>query len=157
MTPLDFPSSPSTGQVYSANSKSYLWNGRSWINYAAASASAAYDPIPLDVHGQTDAANCVFLLRRNQVPLSDTDVEDSRDIEVIIDGEQYSPYVSQKAFAYMPIYEVDSRTFRVRENRLIIYNAPDVGANIKVVVKKTSTTPQTRRYPFSATTIGLGD
>ena len=114
-------------------------------------------PIPLDVHGQADAANCVFTLRQNQVPLSTTSIKDSKDLEVTVDGEQYSPYASQLAFAFMPIYEVDGSTFRVRENRLIIYNAPDVGAKIKVVVRKSSTAPQTRRYPFSATTIGLGD
>jgi len=31
--PIDFPSSPSTNQIYSYNSKSWKWNGASWQNY----------------------------------------------------------------------------------------------------------------------------
>ena len=114
-------------------------------------------PQQVDVHGQVDTTNCVFTLRQNQTALSTTYIKDSKDLEVTVDGERYTAYASQKAFAFMPLYEVDSRTFRVRQNRLIIYNAPDIGAKISAVVRKSSTTPQVRRYPFSATTIGLGD
>lgn len=32
MAALDFPASPSVGQVYSANGKSFTWNGTSWVN-----------------------------------------------------------------------------------------------------------------------------
>lgn len=114
-------------------------------------------PTPMDLYGLTDSNNCVFILRQNQTALSITDIKDSKDVEVTVDGEQYSAYASQRAYAFMPIYEVDSRTFRVRENRLIIYNAPDTGAKISVVVRKSSTAPYIRRYPFSAATIGFGD
>jgi len=37
MAALDFPSSPSIGQVYTANGKSWLWDGVSWNNVAPAS------------------------------------------------------------------------------------------------------------------------
>ena len=99
----------------------------------------------------------MYTLRFNQTAISSTYVKDSRDLEVTVDGERYTAYASQKAFVFMPVYEMNSRTFRVRENRLIIYNAPETGAKISVVVRKSSTTAQTRRYPFSATTIGFGD
>lgn len=115
------------------------------------------DPILLDLHGQADASNCVFTLRKDQTPLVTTFIKNSKDLEVVVDGEYYSPYASQLAYTFMPLYEADSRTFRVRENRLTIYNAPEIGAKIRVVVRTSSTTPQTRRYPFSASTIGLGD
>lgn len=111
----------------------------------------------LDVHGLADAQNCVFSLRVSQNAISSTYIVDSKDLEVTVSGERYVAYASQKAFAFMPVYEVDSRTFRVRENRLIIYNAPEVGSKINAVIKKTSATTQTRRYPFSAATIGFGD
>jgi len=111
----------------------------------------------LDIHGRADADNCVFTLRLNQTAISTTYIKDSKDLEVTVNGETYSAYASQKAFVFMPVYEMNSRTFRVRENRLIIYNAPEVGARISVVVQKTSATPQIRRYPFSASTIGFGD
>ena len=111
----------------------------------------------LDAYGQVDASNCVFTLRQNQTPISSTYIKDSKDLLVNVDGQTYYPYSSQNAFGFMPVYEVNSRTFRVRENRLIIYNAPEVGSKISVIVRKTSTTKNIRRYPFSAATIGFGD
>lgn len=125
------------------------------VTYAPITGVAA--PQQVDVHGQADSANCVFTLRQNQTVLSTTYIKDSKDLEVTVNGERYTAYASQKAFAFMPVYEADSRTFRVRQNRLIIYNAPEVGAKINVVVRKSSTTAQVRRYPFSATTIRFGD
>lgn len=119
--------------------------------------TGAAAPLPLDVHGKTDADNCVYTLRFSQTAINSTYVKDSKDLEVTVNGERYSAYASQRAFAFMPVYEFDSRTFRVRENRLIIYNAPDVGAKISAIVRKCSTTAQVRRYPFSAATIGFGD
>lgn len=32
MAALDFPSSPVVNQIYTANNKTYKWNGTSWIN-----------------------------------------------------------------------------------------------------------------------------
>ncbi len=125
------------------------------VTYAPITGVSA--PQQVDVHGQVDTTNCVFTLRQNQTALSTTYIKDSKDLEVLVNGERYTAYASQKAFAFMPLFEVDSRTFRVRENRLIIYNAPEVGAKISAVVRKSSTTTQVRRYPFSAATIGLGD
>ena len=111
----------------------------------------------LDIQGRVDSINCVFTLRQNQTALSSTYIKDSKDLEVTVDGQQLEPFASQRAFTFMPVYEATGKTFRVRENRLIIYNAPEVGARISVVVRKTSTSPQVRRYPFSASTIGFGD
>lgn len=119
--------------------------------------TGAAAPLQLDVHGQADAANCVYTLRSNQTAINPTYIKDSKDLEVTVNGARYTAYTSQRAFAFMPMFEVDSKTFRVRQNRLIIYNAPEIGAKITVVVRKSSTTAQTRRYPFSAATIGLGD
>lgn len=33
MAALDFPTNPTIGQVYTANDKSFKWNGTSWINF----------------------------------------------------------------------------------------------------------------------------
>ncbi len=110
-----------------------------------------------DISPLCDGLRTVFNLKSNQTLISSTYIVDSTDLEVTVDGERYTAYASQNAFAFMPIYEADSRTFRVRQNRLIIYNAPEVGAKISAVVRKSSTTAQVRRYPFSAATIGLGD
>jgi hypothetical protein len=113
--------------------------------------------LQLDVKGLTDAENCVFSLTLNQKLISTSLLTDSRDLEVSVDGIRYYPYASQNGFAFMPVYEMNSKSFRVRENRLIIYNAPEVGSKINAVVRKVSSAASVLRYPFSATTIGLGD
>jgi hypothetical protein len=32
MSALDFPTSPTNGQIYTANNVTYTWNGTSWIS-----------------------------------------------------------------------------------------------------------------------------
>lgn len=109
-----------------------------------------------DMSGLCDDYNCVFRLKQNQTALGTTYIVDSKDLEVTLNGQRLQPYTSQNAFAFMPAYD-GYKGFRVRENRLIIYNAPAVGSQLTVVVRKTSSAKQIRRYPFSAATIGLGD
>jgi hypothetical protein len=47
--------------------------------------------------------------------------------------------------------------YRVVGANLIIYNAPDAGDTAAVTVVSTSATAQTRKYPYSAASIALGD
>jgi len=35
MAALDFPANPTNGQSYTANSKTWVWNGTSWVNDSA--------------------------------------------------------------------------------------------------------------------------
>lgn len=109
-----------------------------------------------DVSQQCDADRCVFELRQNSTSLSFSTVIDSKDLEVSINGIRLEPYIGQNAFAFLPTYD-SFKGFRVRENRLIIYNAPEINSKVTVNLRKVSTSKQIRRYPFSATTIGLGD
>jgi hypothetical protein len=51
MAALDFPSSPSINDVYSANSKTFVWNGTSWINTTAGFTGSAG---PSNVINSTD-------------------------------------------------------------------------------------------------------
>ena len=109
-----------------------------------------------DVSGRTDSINAVFTLKLNSVALSNTYIVDSKDLQVTVNGERLEPYTDDGDFMFMPAYDA-CKGFRVRQNRLIIYNAPEVGSKISIIVQKTSSTKQIRRYPFSATNIGLGD
>lgn len=109
-----------------------------------------------DVSGKTDSINSVFTLKINGVALSNTYIVDSKDLQVTVNGERLEPYTHDGDFMFMPAYDA-CKGFRVRQNRLIIYNAPEVGSKISIIVQKTSSTKQIRRYPFSATNIGLGD
>jgi hypothetical protein len=109
-----------------------------------------------DVSGLTDSINCVFNMKLDDVAISDTYIIDSKDLQVTVDGRILKPYVEDGDFIFMPAYDA-YKGFRVRGNRVIIYNAPEVGSQIDLVAQYTSTTKQIRRYPFSATNIGLGD
>jgi hypothetical protein len=149
-----------TGTLFSVNDIS----GLPILEITDAPAIVTYGPITGqagstlldDMSGLCDDYNCVFTLKQNQTALGTTYIVDSKDLEVTLNGQRLQPYTSQNAFAFMPVYD-GYKGFRVRENRLIIYNAPAVGSQLTVVVRKTSSAKQTRRYPFSATTIGLGD
>lgn len=109
-----------------------------------------------DISSQFDADRCVFDLKQGQNLLSTSYIVDSKDVEVYINGSRLEAYTTQNAFAFLPVYD-SYKGFRVRENRLIIYNAPDINSKASLVLRKTSTAKTVRRYPFSATTIGLGD
>jgi hypothetical protein len=109
-----------------------------------------------DVSGLTDSGNSVFTLKINGVPVINTYTIDSKDLQVTVDGKRLQPYTEDGDFIFMPAYDA-YKGFRVRENRVIIYNAPEVGSQIGLVAQHISTTKQIRRYPFSATNIGLGD
>ena len=111
-----------------------------------------------DISPLCDGTRAVFDLKNDQTLLSSTYIVDSKDVEVVVDGRQLRPYVNQGVGPWIPAYDNQgSRSFRVRGNQLIIYNAPDVGSSVSVIVRKTSSTAQTNRYPFSPTTIALGD
>lgn len=83
-------------------------------------------------------------------------VIDSKDVDVVINGQYLQPYVAEIRFPWITPYDA-YRGFRVNGANLIIYNAPQVGDVAVVKIVGTSQTAQKRRYPFSASTIALGD
>jgi hypothetical protein len=111
-----------------------------------------------DISPLCDGSRAVFDLKSNQTLISSTYIVDSKDVEVTVDGRQLRPYVKQEVSPWISDYDNQgSRSFRVRGNQLIIYNAPDVGSYVSVILKKSSAVPQVQRYPFSTTAIALGD
>ena len=98
----------------------------------------------------------MFTLRQNGTELSTATIFDSRDFSVFINGQRLEPYLDAKAFAFLPAYDA-YKGFRVRENRIIIYNAPEAGSMESIVYQRQSTGKQTRRYPIPPVLIGLGD
>jgi hypothetical protein len=119
---------------------------------------AAAATLMTDISSSCDGARSVFDIRLDQTLISSTYIVDSKDLEVVVSGQQMIPYVTTAPGPWIPAFDAgSSRTFRVRENRLIIYNAPDVGSQVQITLKKTSATKQQRRYPFRPITIALGD
>jgi hypothetical protein len=110
-----------------------------------------------DISGQFDGITTHFPLRLEQNLV--TTITDSKDLEVIIDGFKLSPYIIKYTWPWLVEY-ASFKGYRVRtfdsQNYITIYNAPSVCSNALLISGQSSTT-QTFRYPFSATTVALGD
>jgi len=114
-----------------------------------------FDPIvPDDIATAFDGSQTVFNLRKDQISL--TSIVNSYDAEVTIGGRRISPYISEKRYPWITEYDA-FRGFRIRDGKLIVFNAPRRGDDSFVIIRSTSSTVGQRRYPFSASTIALGD
>ncbi len=100
-----------------------------------------------------DGIKCVFPLTVAQSSINT--ITDSKDVQVILNGRQLDPYVAEITFPWITEYS-SGRGFKVVGSNLYIYNAPEAGDTCTVIVNSTSQTAQSRRYPFSPTTIALG-
>jgi len=129
--------------------------------------SAVFPLILNDISMQFNAKKTVFALKNNQTAI--TSLIDSKDLSVVVDGRPLSPYITELRYPWITPYN-GYRGFRVATRSgnakvtttnipqyLVIYNAPDIGQQATVTQINISTSKQTRRYPYSATSIALGD
>jgi hypothetical protein len=107
-----------------------------------------------DISTQFDGRKTVFRLRINQDSINT--VVDSKDLDVSLNGQILSPYVKEQRFPWIAEYD-SNNGYRVSGANLIIYNAPAAGDKCVVVYRNNSQTAQVRKYPYSATSIALGD
>jgi len=140
-----------TGLTASGNTGNVLISdGANWI-----SATPPYAPIVVDdISNYFDGASSVFLLTVNRQPLNT--LVDSKDLDVFINGLKLSPYVSTITYPWITPYD-SNNGFRVSANNLIIYKSPAIGSSASLITRNISTSKQTKQYPYSATTIALGD
>lgn len=171
---MAFPTSPTNGQQTTINSITYQYSTtyNAWTRVATASlttiASLTASNITVtgsffqgnlpsvlnDISPQFDSLSSVFALKLDQTSISS--ITNSADVEVVINGRRLVPYVAEQRFPWLTPYD-SYRGYRVSNGNLIIYNAPDAGDQAMVTIVSTSAAVQTRRYPYSATTIALGD
>jgi len=113
-----------------------------------------------DISNQFDGVKHVFVLRTDQTDITANNITDSKNLEVIVDGLRLAPYVKQNTYPWLTPYD-SYRGFRVvattTSANVIIYNAPVAGDQGVLTIINSSLTVQTRKYPYSATTIALGD
>ena len=118
-------------------------------------AGTGLSPIVInDISTQFDGVKTVFTLRQDQDSINT--IVDSKDLEVVINGARLTPYVKQQTYPWLMDYD-SFRGFRVSGSNLIIFNAPAIGDSAAVIVRSMSASVQTRKYPYSATTIAFGD
>jgi 6-phosphogluconolactonase (cycloisomerase 2 family) len=111
-----------------------------------------------DISNEFDNLKCVFNLKLDQANV--TSIVDSKNLEVFVNGYRLSPYVKQLTYPWLATYDSYKGYRAVSTNTktdLIIYNAPAPGDQAMVSIINNSSAPQTRKYPYSAATIALGD
>ena len=107
-----------------------------------------------DISNYVDGTTNIFALTVGQTYINT--VTDSRDIQLVINGAIQNPYITEKRLPW--IVEYDSyRGYKVVGANIIIYNPPEPGDQVSITQIGTSATTQTRQYPYSASTIALGD
>jgi len=116
-----------------------------------------------DISNLFDGTTSHFQLKLEQSGINIT--ADSKDFEVVVDGRRLNPYVTRYTYPWLTSYD-SFKGFRVRtftdssnttSNYVTIYNAPYTGDSSTISLRTPTSTIQTTRYPFSATTIALGD
>lgn len=118
------------------------------------STSPVISPVLCDnISNMFDGLTTVFPLKVSQTSINT--VTDSKDVTVILNGRQLEPFIKEITYPWLPEYD-SVRGYRVVGSNLCIYNAPESGDSCIVMLTGASQTAQTRRYPFSPTTIALG-
>lgn len=112
-------------------------------------------PIVLnDISSQFDGSKSVFSLLLDQTSINT--IVDSKDVQVILNGQILAPYVQDLEYPWVTTYD-SFKGYRIKDGKIIIYNAPNYGDQCVMIVRSTSQSVQTRRYPYSAATIAFGD
>jgi hypothetical protein len=157
------PATPSSGYVWfnSSNGQLLVYYNGAWIQPVSLGSGSGSGSTTIlnDISNQFNGLATRFQLRLEQAAVNT--IVDSRELEVVVNGSQLKPYVTTYTWPWIPVYD-SFNGFRVRKNLdltnyLTIYNAPAAGSSASLVFRSTATAAQTRRYPFSATTVALGD
>jgi len=113
-----------------------------------------------DVSNQCDGAKAVFPMLNDQANITSANITDSKNLEVVVSGLRLSPYVRQLTYPWLTPYD-SYPGYRVVASassaNVIIYNPPAIGSQVTLTIINNSSVAQTRKYPYSATTIALGD
>ena len=111
-----------------------------------------------DISTQFDGVKAVFQLRTDQANV--VSIVDSKNVEVVVGGLRLAPYVKDLRYPWITPYD-SHKGFRVvssnTSSQVVIYNPPDIGEQASLTIINSSSVAQTKRYPYSAATIALGD
>ena len=107
-----------------------------------------------DISTQFDGSKTVFQLQIDQTSINT--IVDSKDVQVILNGQILAPYIGELTFPWISTYD-SFKGYRIRSGNITIYNAPNYGDQCVMIVRNTSQSVQTHKYPFTANTIILGD
>jgi hypothetical protein len=111
-----------------------------------------------DISNQFDGRKNQFAMLLDQTAV--TSIIDSKNLEVIVNGLRLAPYINEQRYPWFTPYD-SYKGFRVKsiDNALyvIIYDAPATGSQAILTIINSQSSTQTRKYPFTAATVALGD
>jgi len=153
---MSFPSSPFNGQTATINNINYVYNS---VNSAWTRLSTPVQILNInDISNQFDGTKAVFELRTDQSNV--ISIVDSKNVEVVVGGLRLTPYVKDLRYPWITPYD-SHKGYRIvssnTSSQVIIYNPPDIGEQAFLTIINSSSVAQTKRYPYSAATIALGD
>lgn len=124
------------------------------ITYTGGLFSSKVPLVLNDISSQFDGSKSVFDLKLDQDSINT--IVDSKDVQVMLNGQILVPYITELEYPWIcPVESI--RGYRIKDGKITIFNAPNYGDQCVMIVRNTSQTAQTRRYPYSATNIALGD
>jgi hypothetical protein len=112
-----------------------------------------------DVTPLFDGVKSVFGLTINTANLStviNNTIADSKDFDVALNGIVIPPYVVQRTWPWITPYDAFNG-FRIVGDQILFYTAPQVNSTCSIILRNASSTQQERRYPFTTSSIALGD
>lgn len=131
------------------------------LSFNAATGKLTVEDLAVNLHQTLDdiswlfnGITSIFPLTINQVPV--TNIVDSSDIEVTINGIKWSPYIKEIRYPWFTPYD-SYKGYRVVGSNLIIYNPPATGDSAVISIINRSVESQVKTYPYSASSIALGD
>lgn len=80
----------------------------------------------------------------------------TEDIDVMISGVQLEPYAKDTMWPWVSPYDWFNG-YKVSGSNVVNYNAPAQGDKAVASVARSTSITRTYRYPFSATTVALGE
>ena len=113
-----------------------------------------------DISPQFDGTKTVFTLAVDTLTVSNvinTSIVDSKDLDVSMGGQLVKPYIGQTTYPWLTPYDSFRQGYRVEGDSIVFYVAPSPGNDCSIIIRNISRTIQTRRYPFTAGGVVLGD
>lgn len=113
-----------------------------------------------DISPQFDGDRTVFTLSIDTTTISNVinnSIVDSKDLDVSVGGMVVKPYITQLNWPWIMDYDGFRQGYRVEGDSIVFYTAPAPGSDCSIILRNVSRTIQTRRYPYTAGAVALGD
>ena len=115
-----------------------------------------------DISSQFDGRNASFKLYTDTTAV--TTLSASVNLQVVVNGLMYKPYIKEITYPWITEFtNYGFRSFRLAMTgatgvqQVVFSTPPKSGSDSVLMVINNNTTVQTKKYPYSAMTIALGD